>query len=122
MSSAQPAGFELSPPGSFSLCADPERQAEAASELLAVSEQVRADTRRYSALGLILTGSFARGEATILVDPEGGIRWLSDIECLVVFPADKQKAPIGEVDQSCAASRAREICEPRTWDPESSSS
>lgn len=99
MSSAQPAGFELSPPGSFSLCADPERQAEAASELLAVSEQVRADTRRYSALGLILTGSFARGEATILVDPEGGIRWLSDIECLVVFPADKQRAPIGEVDQ-----------------------
>lgn len=99
MSSAPPVGFELFPPGSFSLCADPQRQAEASRELQAASEQVRAGTRRFSALGLILTGSFARGEATILVEPEGGVRWLSDIECLVVFPADKQKAPIAEVDQ-----------------------
>lgn len=99
MSSAAPAGFELCPPGSFSLCADPQYQAEAARELQAVSEQVRAGTRRYSALGLILTGSFARGEATLLVDPEVGVRWLSDIECLVVFPADRQKAPIAEVDR-----------------------
>ncbi|MGH9647003.1 MAG: hypothetical protein ACRD4E_09330 [Bryobacteraceae bacterium] len=99
MSSAPPAGFELCPPGSFPLCADPQRQDEAARELQAVSEQVRARTRRYSALGLILTGSFARGEATLLADPEVGVRWLSDIECLVVFPADKRRAPIAEVDQ-----------------------
>ncbi len=36
-------------------------------------------------LALILTGSTARGEATLALRPEG-VRWLSDLELLVVLP------------------------------------
>ena len=36
--------------------------------------------------GLLLTGSFARGEGAIVPSPSGPSRWLSDIECLAILP------------------------------------
>ncbi len=37
-----------------------------------------------SVAGVLLTGSFARGEGTVIPHPGNGSRWLSDVECLVV--------------------------------------
>ena len=78
-------GFSPSPPGSFPLSADPLFQDEAVRELQSLTDRVRKADRNGSFVGLILTGSFARGEGTIVHDARMRSRWLSDIECLVVF-------------------------------------
>jgi len=96
----------VSEPGSFRLCAQAAHEAEALDELLAVSMRVRDATRCFAACGLLLTGSFARGEGTIVRDDFGITRWLSDLEFLLVFddrlrPA---RAAVGAaVERACAA-------------------
>ncbi len=76
--------FSLSPPGSFRLSADPAFQDEVRRELDLLLERVRNCAAAPSLAGVLLTGSFARGEGTIIRHPGAKSRWLSDVECLVV--------------------------------------
>jgi hypothetical protein len=76
--------FSLSPPGSFPLSADPAYQDEVRRELECVLARVRDCAAARSVAGVLLTGSFARGEGTVIPNPESNSRWLSDVECLVV--------------------------------------
>jgi hypothetical protein len=76
--------FSLSPPGSFPLSADPAFQDEVRRELERVLERVRGCAAAPSVAGVLLTGSFARGEGTVIPHPLTKSRWLSDVECLVV--------------------------------------
>src|SRR5258708_11891525 len=73
-----------SPPGSFALSADPAFQDEVRRELERVIERVRDCAAAPCVAGVLLTGSFARGEGTVIPNPQTGSRWLSDVECLVV--------------------------------------
>lgn len=73
-----------SPPGSFSLSADPTFQDEVRRELERLVERVRNCAAAPSVAGVLLTGSFARGEGTVISHPRTKSRWLSDVECLVV--------------------------------------
>ncbi len=76
--------FSLSPPGSFPLSADPAFQDEVRRELELMLERVRNCAAAPSVAGVLLTGSFARGEGTVIPNPRTKSRWLSDVECLVV--------------------------------------
>ena len=76
--------FSLSPPGSFPLSADPAFQDEVRRELECVLARVRDCAAASSVAGVLLTGSFARGEGTVIPDAMNQSRWLSDVECLVV--------------------------------------
>ena len=76
--------FSLSPPGSFPLSADPAFQDEVSGELERLVARVRNCAAAPSVAGVLLTGSFARGEGTIIPHPRTKSRWLSDVECLVV--------------------------------------
>ena len=76
--------FELHPPGSFPLSVDPRFQADAVRDLEHLSRRVREATQPFPVLGLILTGSVARGEGTLIADAEAGTRWLGDLDCVVV--------------------------------------
>jgi hypothetical protein len=77
-------GFSLSPPGSFPLSADHGFQDEVRRELDLLLERVSNCAAAPSIVGVLLTGSFARGEGTVIPDPHTRSRWLSDVECLVV--------------------------------------
>ena len=76
--------FSLSPPGSFPLSADPGFQDEVRRELDLLIARVRNSAAAPCVAGVLLTGSFARGEGTVITDPRSTSRWLSDVECLVV--------------------------------------
>src|SRR6266481_9386405 len=76
--------FSLSPPGSFPLSADPVYQDEVRRELECVLARVRDCAAAPSVVGVLLTGSFARGEGTVIPNARTESRWLSDVECLVV--------------------------------------
>jgi hypothetical protein len=76
--------FSLSPPGSFPLSADPAFEDEVRRELEQLIVRVRNCAAAPSVAGVLLTGSFARGEGTIIPHPRTNSRWLSDVECLVV--------------------------------------
>ncbi len=76
--------FSLSPPGSFPLSADPSFQDEVRRELERLLARVRTCAAAPSVAGVLLTGSFARGEGTVIPNPRASSRWLSDVECLVV--------------------------------------
>jgi hypothetical protein len=76
--------FSLSPPGSFRLSADPTFQDEVSRELERLLLRVRDCAAAPSIAGVLLTGSFARGEGTVIAHPRTTSRWLSDVECLVV--------------------------------------
>lgn len=78
--------FGLWSPGSFEACGNSAGQSEAAGELRHLAEETRAATAAFDPLGLILTGSLARGESSIVERAGGRMRWLSDIECIAVFP------------------------------------
>jgi hypothetical protein len=77
---------ELRPPGSFALCANAEFDGYVARELTKVVEAATYAVRRFPHLGLILTGSLARGEGVLVRERDGRARWLSDIDCLVAVP------------------------------------
>jgi hypothetical protein len=76
--------FSLSPPGSFPLCANRAFEDEVKRELDRLVERVRESAIAPSVEGILLTGSFARGEGTVVRQPQNTSRWLSDVECLVV--------------------------------------
>ena len=78
------SAFSLSLPGSFPLTADPAFQDEVRCELEELLARVRSCAAAPSVAGVLLTGSFARGEGTVIPDPSTKSRWLSDVECLVV--------------------------------------
>jgi hypothetical protein len=78
------AALSLSPPGSFPLSADPAFQDEVRCELDHVLARVHDCAAARSVAGVLLTGSFARGEGTVIPHSGNGSRWLSDVECLVV--------------------------------------
>src|SRR5271154_7236886 len=69
--------LRVSEPGSFELCAQPVHEEEALDEIRAVSSLLKEATRRIGRCGLLLTGSFARGEGTIVRDGAGCVCWLS---------------------------------------------
>jgi hypothetical protein len=101
--------FESSPPGSFPLCANPSFEPYAARQLRALVEVVSHRLSDFRPLGVVLTGSLARGEAALAAGEDRRTRWLSDIECIVVFAdtAGKPGAPLGEsLDQATAALKA----------------
>jgi hypothetical protein len=76
--------FESSPPGSFPLCANPSFEPYAARQLRALVEEISHGVRDFRPLGVVLTGSLARGEAALAAGEDRRTRWLSDIECMVV--------------------------------------
>lgn len=78
--------YDLCPPGTFPLCVDARFQNDAAQDLDHVSRQVRESLRRFSVEGLLLAGSVARGEGTLVADTESGSRWLGDLECILLLP------------------------------------
>jgi len=80
--------FELREPGSFRICATPECEHEAVNLIEALSQSVPDALGSAQPLGIILTGSLSRGEGTLAKDIDGKVRWLSDVECLVVFEDD----------------------------------
>jgi hypothetical protein len=82
---------KLSPPGSFRLCADAAFEPEATGEIESLASLTRDMSRTLPASGLLLTGSFARGEGVIVRDRNGNSNWLSDVECLVVLPDDSRR-------------------------------
>lgn len=85
--------FEVQPPGSFPLCVNPRFQGDAVRDLEHVSRLVQEATRSFPVLGLILTGSVARGEGTLVADQKTGTRWLGDLECLlIVLPGGRSSA------------------------------
>jgi hypothetical protein len=91
-------GFSLRPPGSFPLSADPAFQEEVRGELELLLERVRDCAAAPSVVGVLLTGSFARGEGTVVPDSTSRSRWLSDVECLVVVRGGI--VPQREIDSS----------------------
>jgi hypothetical protein len=91
--------FEVQPPGSFPLSVDPAFQADAVRDLEQVSRMVREATRPFPVLGLILTGSVARGEGTLIADAEAGTRWLGDLDCVLVAPSG-WRTPAREIDDA----------------------
>ncbi len=78
--------YELQPPGAFALCADPNFEEYAARELARIVAVTTRAVAPFAPLGVILTGSLARGEAALVREADGRTRWLSDIECLIVLP------------------------------------
>jgi hypothetical protein len=58
--------FSLSPPGSFPLSADPAFQDEVRGELERLIARVRESAAAPSVAGVLLTGSFSRGEGTVI--------------------------------------------------------
>jgi hypothetical protein len=80
--------FQLHEPGSFRMCATPECEHEAVKFIEALSQSVPDALGSASPLGIILTGSLSRAEGTLTRDSDGKVRWLSDVECLVVFQDD----------------------------------
>ena len=78
----------VSATGSFPLCARPNMEEEARDKLQALATLVHNATETLQPNGLLLTGSFARGEGVIICEDGLGPRWLSDVECLLVFPDD----------------------------------
>jgi hypothetical protein len=77
--------FSLSPPGTFALTADPAFQDEVRHELERLLDRLRGCAAASCVAGVLLTGSFARGEGTVIPRPRIKSRWLSDVECLVVI-------------------------------------
>ena len=101
--------FESSPPGSFPLCANPSFEPYAAGQLRALVEVVSHRVSDFRPLGVVLTGSLARGEAALAAQQDRRTRWLSDIECMVVFAdtARKSGGSLGEsLDQATVALKA----------------
>ncbi len=91
--------FQVQPPGSFPLSVDPGFQADAVRDLERVSRTVREATRPFPVLGLILTGSVARGEGTLIADAEAGTRWLGDLDCVLVVRSG-WGTPAREIDDA----------------------
>ena len=90
--------FSLRPPGSFPLSADPAFQDEVRGELELLVARVRDCAAAPSVAGVLLTGSFARGEGTVISNHRKGSRWLSDVECLVVVNGGI--VPVREIQRS----------------------
>jgi len=82
---AENSAFKLWPPGSFPLCVETALDAQATADLEYVSNKVREATNQLPVLGLILTGSVARGEGALIAESIGNVRWLSDLEFQVVL-------------------------------------
>ncbi|HVB80568.1 MAG TPA: hypothetical protein VNE82_11575 [Candidatus Binataceae bacterium] len=102
---AKVAIFERRPPGSFPLCADPSFDPYAAGQLRTLVEAVSLEIGEVRPLGVILTGSLARGEGALASAADRATRWLSDIECLVVFAdaAAQWRGSLGEALDKTAA-------------------
>jgi hypothetical protein len=88
------SSFSLQPPGSFALCPDPALGDETTRDLEYISTTVREATRPFGVLGLILTGSVARGEGALIAQPSGISRWLSDLEFQVIIPGARRTEDI----------------------------
>jgi hypothetical protein len=95
--------FELREPGSFGMCANPEWEAEARTVLRAVARSVPTVLVNLEPLGIILTGSLSRGEGTLARDTDQTVRWLSDLECLVVFRDSCSMSPRVQLTLEAAA-------------------
>jgi hypothetical protein len=110
--SRDPKGFDLQLPGSFSLCPELALENEAAQDLEKIVLSAAEVLTQYPVVGLILTGSVARGEGTLVPDRELGSRWLSDIEFQVVLDGNR-RVNIGEVDVALATLQRTINTEPR---------
>jgi hypothetical protein len=90
--------FSFCPPGSFPLSADPAFQDEVRRELDLLIARVQDSAATPAVAGVLLTGSFARGEGTVIADSRTKSRWLSDVECLVVVR--RGIVPTSEIQQA----------------------
>ena len=97
--------LRVRPIDSFPLCADPDMDREAQGEVRAIVREIVEANAPYAPVGLILTGSFARGEGVIVRTASDRLRWLSDVEFLLVV-LDRVKAIRGEI-----AAHLRRLCE-----------
>jgi hypothetical protein len=88
--------FEIQPPGSFPLCVDPRFQGDAVQDLEHLSRVAREATRSFPVLGLMLTGSAARGEGTLIADQKTGTRWMGDLECILILPPSRRTSRIDD--------------------------
>jgi len=105
-------GFELQLPGSFSLCPEQALENEAVQDLEKIVLSAAEALAQYPVVGLILTGSVARGEGTIVPDRELRSRWLSDIEFQVVLD-ENRSVNVGEVDVALSKLQRTINTEPR---------
>lgn len=71
-------------PSSLVLCANSEFDGYVACELTRMVEAAVCASSGFGLLGVMLTGSLARGEGVLTRERDGRARWLSDIDCLVV--------------------------------------
>ena len=58
--------FKLSEPGTFRLCSDRSYEHKALKKIVELAEAVPREVSRFDPLGVILTGSFARGEGSLI--------------------------------------------------------
>jgi hypothetical protein len=91
------SAFSLQPPGSFPVCPDPDLREDTTRDLEYISSKVKEATRPFGVVGLILTGSVARGEGALVAKPRARSRWLSDLEFHVVIP-NARRASQDDVD------------------------
>ena len=96
-----PTGFELKLPGFFPLCPEQALENEAVQDLQKIIHSAVEALAQYPVVGLILTGSVARGEGTMVPDRELRSRWLSDIEFQVVLDGNR-RVHLSEVDIALA--------------------
>jgi hypothetical protein len=95
-------GFELKPPGSFRVCVERSLEGATDRDLKKIVGTVAEVMACYPVVGLILTGSVARGEGTVVADEELTFRWSSDLEFQLVLEGGRS-ARVNEVDAILAA-------------------
>ena len=66
-------GCELRPPGSFAVCADQAFDAYVSRALRTLVEVVTFNVRQFQPVGVILTGSLARGEGVLAAGADGKV-------------------------------------------------
>jgi hypothetical protein len=77
----------LSPNVDFPLCRDPRHETVVRRALVRTLDLVLDKLPPGKLVALVLTGSFARGEGSVMA-VDGRLRVLGDIECLVVMPSE----------------------------------
>lgn len=58
----------------------------AAKAIDQLNSEIAIEAEKLGLVGILLTGSFARREGTLIREPDGSIQWLSDIEYVAIVP------------------------------------
>jgi hypothetical protein len=92
----------------------PERQnlnIVAANAIDQLNSYVAVEAEHLGLIGILLTGSFARKEGTLICERNGSTRWLSDIEYLAIVPGrgPRDKEAVGQSLVKATASLTKQI-------------